>query len=151
MSCPGQTGEYKSSVIKADQRALQEYERMRAECKLEPLHNANTSDDTLVITLLNTRSLHRHAVDIWNDQELLNTDILCLTETQLLPEQDTNNISDVLNCFNYLHNINADKFQSISFCYKSQVEVINYHHLTGISIINFKKLAFTADPIKIVL
>ena len=145
------TGEYKSSAIKADQRALQEYERMRAECKLESLNNADISDDTLVITLLNTRSLHRHAVDILNDQELLNTDVLCLTETQLLPEQDTNNISGVLSCFNYLHNISADKFQSISVCHKSHVEVIDYHHITGISIINFKKISFSSDPIKIIL
>ena len=126
------TSKYKSSAIKADQRALQEYERMRTECTLEPLHNVKTMDGTLVITLLNTRSLCRHAVDIFNDRELLNTDALCLTETQLLPEQDTNTISDVLNCFSYLHNIDADKFQSISFCYKSNVELVTFHHLTGI-------------------
>ena len=145
------TGEYKASAIKADSRASQEYERMRAECALEPLCNTDTSDDTLVIILLNTRSLHRRAIDIFADQELLNTDVLCLAETQLLPEQDTNNISYVLSCFNYLHNIAADKFQSISFCHKSNVEIIDYHYITGISIINFKKTVFSLDPIKIVL
>ena len=145
------TGQYKASVVKADPRALQEYERMRRECLLEPLCNADTSDYALVITLLNTRSLQKHAIDIFNDHVLLNTDVLCLTETQLLPEQHTSNISDVLSCFNYLHNIAADKFQSISFCYKSHVEIINYHYVTGISIIDFKKTPFQSDPINIVL
>ena len=33
------TGEYKSSAIKADQKALNEYERMRRECAIKPLHS----------------------------------------------------------------------------------------------------------------
>ena len=61
------TGQYKASAIKADPRASQEYERMRAECVLEPLCTTAISVDTLVITLLNTRSLHRHAIDIFGD------------------------------------------------------------------------------------
>ena len=56
-----------------------------------------------------------------------------------------------LNCFSYLHNIAADKFQSISFCHNSNVEIIDYHHITGISIINYKKTSFSSRPIKIVL
>ena len=31
-------GQYKSSAIKADPRVLQQYDRMRGECVLEPLH-----------------------------------------------------------------------------------------------------------------
>ena len=72
---------------------------MRAECVLEPLCTTAISVDTLVITLLNTRSLQRHAIDIFGDWELLNTDVLCLTETQLQTEQDTNNISNVFKLF----------------------------------------------------
>ena len=146
------TGEYKSSAIKADTRASQEYERMRRECEIEPLYNADSiSEATLTVTLLNTRSLHRHAVDISHDQVLLNTDVLCLTETQLLPNQDTNSISEILNAFSCLHNNCADKFQSTSFCYKSNVDVVNYHHSTGISVIDFKKSLFSPDPIRLVI
>ena len=79
------TGEFKSTAIKSDPRTVHEYERIRKECPIEPLHKADLASGTLTITLLNTRSLHRHAVDIARrDQELLNTDVLCLTETQLL-------------------------------------------------------------------
>ena len=137
------TGEYKLSAIKSDPRASNEYERTRRECVVEPLHNADASPcATLTVTLLNTRSLPRHAIDISHDQVLLNTDVLCLTETQLLPNEDTNNISEVMNNFEFLHNKSNDKFQSISFCYKSHIEIDNYHYSTGLSVINFKKSIF---------
>ena len=90
------TGKYKSSVIKADSRALDEYNRLRTECVLEPIHKTVASDATLMMTLLNTRSFYKHAIDISHDQVLLNTDVLCLTETQILPHQNTSSISEVL-------------------------------------------------------
>ena len=146
------TGEYKSSVFKADPRALNEYERMRKESVLEPLYNTNTTaDSTLTITLFNTRSLHRHAIDISHDPVLLNTDVLCLTETQLLPNYPTNNIPGILSNFSYLHNNSNDKYQSISFCYKAHVEIVNHHSSTGMSVVEFKKTSFLPDPITIVL
>ena len=126
-----------SSAIKADPRALQEYDCMRKDCVLEMLHKVDASDSSLTITLLNARSLHKHAIYIYNDQVLLNTDVLCNTETQVSPHQNTNNISEVLTNFNYLHNKCEDTFQSISFCYKSHVEIIDYYHSVGISIVNF--------------
>ena len=142
------TGEYKSS----DSKATIEYERMRSESVLEPLlYNTNTtSDATLTVTLLNTRSLHRHAIDISHDRVILNTDVLCLTETQLLPNYPTNNIPEILSNFAYLHNNSNDKYQSITFCYKAHVEIVNHHYSTGISIVEFKKTSFSPDPIVIV-
>ena len=44
---------------------------------------------TLNITLLNTQSLKKHYKDIMKDQNLLDSDILCLTETQLQIDKDT--------------------------------------------------------------
>ena len=44
---------------------------------------------TLIITLLNTRSLKKHYKYIMKDQHLLDSDILCLTETQLQIDEDT--------------------------------------------------------------
>ena len=40
------------------------------------------TSDTLIITLLNVRSLRKHSDDIFSDIGLVNSDILCLTETQ---------------------------------------------------------------------
>ena len=124
---------------------------MRGESVIEPLYNTTTSDTTLTVTLLNISSLHRHAIDISHDQVLLNTDVLCLTETQLLPNYPTNNISEELSNFSYLHNNSNDKYQSISFCYKAHIEIVNNHFSTAISIVEFRKTSFSPDPIVIVL
>ena len=132
------TGQLERSAIKSDPRALQEYERLRKECPIEPLHEADlVSNNTLTITLLNTRSLHRHALDIVHDKKLQNTDVLCLTETQLLPNQDTNDITEVLYHFEY--------------CYKSQIEILKYHHTAGMSLIEFQKSSFSQDCIRLLL
>ena len=83
-------GTYKSSAIKADQKAVLEYQRMRTESILELAHDCNPVNlESLTITLLNTRSLCKHSVDISCDHSLVDNDILCLTETQLVPTQQT--------------------------------------------------------------
>ena len=69
---------------------------MRRECVLEPLHKDDASNDALTFPLLNTRSFHKH-----DDRVLFNTDVLCLTEIQILPYRKTKNISEVLTNFNY--------------------------------------------------
>ena len=38
--------------------------------------------------VFNTRSLNKHAVDNSKDNRLLQTVILCLTKTRVIPEQD---------------------------------------------------------------
>ena len=66
------TGGFRSMAIKSDPRATQEYERMRRECPIKPLYSTDIiSGDSLTITLLNTRSLHRHAIDIAHDHVLI--------------------------------------------------------------------------------
>ena len=83
------TGKYDKKAIKADKRAFAEYERMRRECVLsspETLGKFPTS--SLSIYLLNTRSLQLHVADIACDKDVRDSDILCLTETQLLPDHE---------------------------------------------------------------
>ncbi|XP_057310034.1 uncharacterized protein LOC130648031 [Hydractinia symbiolongicarpus] len=112
------SGHFNTSAIKSDMRASVEYERLRQESVLQPLeHICPPSDNTLSITLLNTKSLPRHATDIDSDVALMNSDVLCLTKTQLYPNQDTQSIENTLSSFNVHHNCNPDKFQSISLCF----------------------------------
>ena len=122
------------------------------ECPINPLPSTDfISSDTLTMTLLNTRSLHRHAVDIAHDHELLNTDVLCLTETQLLPNQNTSDISELLFNLKFCHNRCGDKFRSLSFCYKPSIEILKFHHDIGVSLIEFKKSSFKQDSIRLLL
>ena len=76
------------SSIKADPRAIHEYQRLRNERQLSALTTSCTSTNSLKIALLNTRSLNKHGVDISKDNSLLQTNILCRTETHVIPGQD---------------------------------------------------------------
>ena len=113
---------------------------MRKECPIDSSHVPDLiCRNSLTITLLNTRSLQRHAIDIAHDERLLlNTDILCLTETQLMLDQNTNNIDNTLHYFKFLHNKCHDKFQSISIGYTHLVEIHHYHPSLGMSLIEFE-------------
>ena len=109
-------GEYKYSAVKSDPRAIHEHERMREESVITSNADCRVlADNSLTITLLNIR----HAVDTAHSEMLLQTDIFCFTETQLLLNRKiTDTISENLDQFNFLHNMCNDQFQSISFCYR---------------------------------
>ena len=80
-------GSFTLSAIKADPRAIHEYQRLRKERQLSILTTSCTSGNSLRIALLNTRLLNKHSVDISKDNRLLQTDILCLTNTYVMPDQ----------------------------------------------------------------
>ena len=67
------TGEYKSSAIKADPRAIHEYDRMREESFITPNADCRMlAYNSLTITLLNIRSIPKHAVDIGHSDVVAN-------------------------------------------------------------------------------
>ena len=43
--------------------------------------------EKLVISFLNVRPLRKHFDNNWNTSSLIQTDILCFTETQILPSK----------------------------------------------------------------
>ena len=81
-------GSFTLSAIKADTRAIHEYQRLQNERLLSTLTTLCTSGNSLKIALLNTRWLNKHGFDLSKDNILLQTDILRLTETHAMPEQD---------------------------------------------------------------
>ena len=86
-------GEYNSSAIKADPRATIEYKTMRKDYAMKSIDTCSTElPCSLTISLLNTRSLKKHATDINADKSLKDCDILFLTETQAQASDDTTNI-----------------------------------------------------------
>ena len=67
-------------------------------------------------TLLNIRSLSKHAIDTSSDACFL-TDILSFKK-HILPGENVLDIENTLNQVNILSNNSIDKYQSISFCYR---------------------------------
>ena len=76
---------------------------------------------TLSVALLNTRSLKKHASDIASDWRLMNNNILFLTETQLSPSSDVNQIQTILDQFSISFNMSDYRFSSLAICYQKSV------------------------------
>ncbi|XP_028515391.1 ATP-dependent DNA helicase PIF1-like [Exaiptasia diaphana] len=99
-------GKIEHKHVKANAKTSDEYERLRKDFNKLGIHECNQeqsfcSTKSLVITLLNIRSLNKHSIDIKYDSAVFNSDVLALTETQLLP--NTNGGRFFLPLENYLN------------------------------------------------
>ena len=144
-------GNYSKSAIKANNSAAEEYRRLRVEQSFLPLSFGNAETETLTIRLLNTRSLNKHAIDIECTSSIIDTDLLCLTETQLVPGQNTATVQDILNNFNFFFNSGIDKFESVAVCYLKSIQVFQVFNINGISIFSVNKSSFFEDNLRIAL
>ena len=90
-------GQIESKHVKANPKVLEEYQRLRNECTISRSTTLLPNDvNILTISLLNIRSLKKHSIDIKFDSRLFNSDVIALTETQLLPHDSDNEIVDNL-------------------------------------------------------
>ena len=143
-------GTFNKSAIKVDTRATQEYSKMRKNSMLQAVETVGpATDGTLIITLLNIRSFQKHQSDLVNDKALLQSDILCLTETQLTSQTEP---LESLKQYNFIYNNSVDRFSSLMICCKkSCVRVIKSKNISGATLIEITKLLFSQNPIKILL
>ena len=132
-------GSFTLLAIKTDPRAIHEYQRLRNDGQLSLLTTSCTSSNSLKMALLRTTSLNKHAVDISEDNRLLQTDILCLTETHVMQDITGTNCSDQ---FHFYHNKSKDKFENPAFACTNSVHVVSHHQIPGKSIFSFRKLIF---------
>ena len=145
-------GEYNSAAIRADPRATIQYETMRQNHTMRSIDTCSTeSPYSLTISLLNTRSLKKHAIDIDADEILKECDILFLTETQIEETDDTTKITDILSDFHVIHNISSDKFCSIAYCYRGTIDYIEDKSIPAVTLVKIKKNSFCPNAINILL
>ena len=95
--------------------------------------------------------MNKHALDIASTGTLLTSDIICLTETHLVPNQNTMNIEDALSNFSVIFNSSERKFRSPPFCHTQSVEILNCINMDGISIFTIRKGTFRENSITIAL
>ena len=79
--------------------AKDKYERLKLHQPCAPSLTKYSEKHSFIISLLNTRSLNKHVIDIAYTGTLLSSDITCLIETQLVPNQNTVNIENVFRSF----------------------------------------------------
>ena len=78
-------GPFTEDAITVNPLALVEYSRMRSKSIASVKIFEDTHQELLIVTLLNFRSLNEHVTDLVLDERLTKSDIICLTETQLIP------------------------------------------------------------------
>ena len=86
------TGSYNRALIKSNVAVKDEYDRLKLHEAFTPILTKYPEKHSFIISLLNTLSLNKHAIHIASTCTLLSSDIICLTETQIVPNQNTVNI-----------------------------------------------------------
>ena len=107
--------------------------------------------NSLTVSLLNTGSLVRHAVDINKTKELMENDVLCLTESQITNDTDGAEIFDQLSTFKVYFNSCGARHQNLAFCLGQNIVLLKHEAFPGISIIDVKKNSFPHDIIRVML
>ena len=131
-------GEMQSKHIKANPKVTEEYERLRDSSPyFDTLAEEQYScDPVLTVSLLNIRSLRKHSEDIKFHAQLFNSDVLALTETQLLANDSDVEIKENLEPFRiYRQDHYTDKYSSMAICVKHNLE--NYEYIPILNAIKF--------------
>ena len=102
---------------------------MRTERSLYDSETEYLNDSSVTISLLNTRSLNKHLIDIAHNERLLKNDVICLTETQsaLSNYQSSLDLED----FKVIFNNREDKFQSIAVYSKCEIAIVSQNKPTS--------------------
>ena len=133
-------GEMQSKHIKANPKVNEEYERLRDSSPyFDTLAEEQYScDPVLTVSLLNIRSLRKHSEDIKFHAQLFNSDVLALTETQLLANDSDVEIKENLEPFRiYRQDHCTDKYSSMAICVKHNLELENYESIPILNAIKF--------------
>ena len=144
-------GEIDSKHVKASPKVLEEYTRLRNECvAARPIsqHDSNA----ITIILLNLRSLRKHSIDIKCDVRLFDSDVIALTETQLVPSDSDNEIIRTLSPFKvYRQDHTTDKYSSMALCTRSTVEIRASEYFLSLNAIKYELVNSRPKEIRNVL
>ena len=141
-------GLFNLKSIRASLQDFEEYNRLRLERMLLTSNIEGVDSNSLVITLLNISCFNKQGLE--SDRRLLNSDITCLTETQLQQSLDSRRISTLAD-FDIICNENADRSQSLAICSRTEIFISSHTEANGASLVTFVKSSFTSQTIKLLL
>ena len=145
------TGSVSAAAMKENPQDMEEYNRMRLESALLVYEVKEPNSNILVTALLNIRSLSKHVFNLKCDQRLKKSDMLCLTEIQIIRTSTTVAVSELPE-FNISHNSCYDRFQSISTCLRqSSVHLVCHETMTEASYVEYVKSSFRNRVIKMLV
>ena len=145
------TGNFDKKHIRFDQRASDEYDYMRDNSYLKPIEVIDDIDEnSLTFTLLNTRSLSKHSIDIKHDKSIMNSDIIFFTETQLL-STPSDTIYENLDPFMLsVNNLGNDRFIHTAIAYREEI-VSDEYSIPGASLFTISKPSFSEICLNVIL
>ena len=132
-------GKLEGNHFKADPRVHKEYERLRQISPITMQTKETLLDNaSFTICLLNIRSLRKHARDIHCDSRIINSDLIALTETQLVPCSSDSDIKNDLHPFTlYRQDHPTDRFSSLAVCTRSPVQATEHQYFAQINALKF--------------
>ena len=133
-------GEIQSKHIKANPKVNEEYQRLRDSSSYFDIlaEEQYSCDPVLTVSLLNIRSLRKHSEDIKFHAQLFNSNVLALTETQLLANDSDTEIKENLEPFRiYRQDHCTDKYSSMAICVKQNLKLENYEYIPILNAIRF--------------
>ena len=133
-------GDTERKHVRVNSKVHEEYERLRKTSFIDKPVIVRKNEESMIITVLNIRSLLKHSVDIKFDGNINDSDLLLLTETQLLPEIDDKEIRDNLPYTLHREGHVCDKFSSLALCTKTNVEIRQYEYFPALNAVKFVAL-----------
>ena len=120
-------GDINTKSNRADKQIEPEYERLRASQNFDD-SSANiiskSNAHNVIITVLNTRSLKKHYLDVRYDSKIVESDIMAFTESRLKDLHDTNDIENALSEFQIIFQNQSNDFLSLAICVNSDQAVV---------------------------
>ena len=130
-------GQIEHRHVRTNPKVHEEYRRLRSTSTLEPPVQT-AFDRQMPITILNVRSLKKHSLDIKFHFSIFNSDLIALTETQLLPQTNDNDIQDHLEPFTiYRQDHTSDGFCSLAVCIKNHIHINEYKYFPCINAVKY--------------
>ena len=113
-------GKYTPNVFKVNENAILEYKRLQ-ENRFNTIDTDHVDCNRLTISLLNPRSLTRHAVDVSRARQFTENDILWLTESQITNDTDVTEVLEQLSSFKIYFNSCAERHQELAICLRENI------------------------------
>ena len=131
-------GKYNPNVFKINRNVIIEYGRLQ-ENMFGRSYRHFVHCNSLALSLLDTRSLKRHAADINRVRQLTDNDIPCLTEIQITNDPNVTDILEHLSTFYIYFNSCGVRYQNLTVSL-GQIFFLSKHDIfAGISIIHISK------------
>ena len=124
---------------------------MRKNCQFQRVEDdCNIADNSLVVTLLNVRSLMKHGIDISYDKSIMESDIIAFTETQL--SHDCSSLDQDLHPLTFItNNLSQNSCSNVAFVHRDTLSLLNVRNAPGATFLQINKQSFSRVQINLLL